>query len=107
MHTLTIQQQIEVLEETKTFLLFSEDKGFKAKHGMCYYMEYAIYSLKGKPIKCIMYKELSQAIPLFTKENAKEFGAHPEYIFWWPIAEIENRVKFIDWMIETLKKELK
>ena len=44
-------------------------------------------------------------VPLFNFENAQKFGAeHNPDGGWWSYNEVENRGKYIDWMIEELQK---
>lgn len=49
------------------------------------------------------YRFAAQYIPLFTRINAKQFGANGFPGYWWPQKDFKSRIRFVKWMIEELK----
>lgn len=50
--------------------------------------------------------DLSEVFPLFTRGNAKRFGADLILVYWWPIGEWNTgRMDFLNWLIEQYKDD--
>jgi hypothetical protein len=97
--------QIEILEEVKRKL-----QSLDERNCLC---ELIIIGLQKKLEKSLFYADINKYIPLFTYENAvKHANANEkqggiDIHFWWSYwrgFDYENRVKFIDWMLNELKK---
>lgn len=103
---LTVQEQIEVLEEAIQFINKKEET-FNFKCGICYAIKnvmidrYNKKELKTNPI----YQLIPQLIPLMKIENAIKFNASND-MWWWELNEdgMKHRKEFINWMIIELKK---
>jgi hypothetical protein len=79
----------------------SEGEIFEYCYGICHAFNKEILNVAGKDIPC------KALFPDFTHENAIPFGANGlEPSFWWSIRKEghENRILFIDWMIERIRK---
>jgi hypothetical protein len=93
--------QIEVLERVKQEL---ECRNLEC---LC---ELINNELEKKLEKSLFYADINKYIPLFTYENAVKHAdalEGRECRFWWSYwreFDYENRIKFIDWIIEELKK---
>lgn len=109
MEALPIQLQIEVLESAKASLI--KYHAMPRYFGLCFHIENAIMEHPNCPTELIngcYYKLLEFYIPLFRKENAYKFKAlKAESAYWWPSSHLKPRLEFLDWMLETLKEELK
>ena len=100
---LTPLQRIEILEDVLQKLESRDDGG-----GLCVKIENSAFELFRV---CDKAKNI---IPLLTLENARkvtevEERVHKEY-FWWDygfIYDFENRIKFVNWMINKEKEFLK
>lgn len=94
---LTNKQQIEVLE---TVLEMLSDYDCSAI-GLCCAINKSLLQ-NGYPYPySITYASL--LIPLFTRENAMQFGANEHSSFWWELDDRKSRIEFTKWMIEQLK----
>lgn len=99
---LTTQQRIEILEDVLKKLESGDADG-----GLCYKIENSAYELLR------VWDHDNKIIPLLTLENARKVtevkaGAHKK-IYWWNYFEnydFENRIKFVNWMIEMEKSLL-
>ena len=105
--TLTKEEQIKILEKVLD-KLYTNNK----KYGLCYIIRFILryeFYIRDYVIKIPKY------IPLFTRENAIEHAnARSNRLFWWTVGysyddhgeyDLDNRIKFIEWMISELKKE--
>ncbi len=100
---LTSQQRIEILEDVLK-KLESGNSGF----GLCKKIKSSAYKLFG------IFDDPDKIFPLLTLENAKKVTevkaeANKDY-FWWDYGEnfdFENRIKFVNWMINEEKSFLK
>lgn len=94
---ITIQQQIEILQKALTTL--------KARNaeGICEAIRKASIDILPESFPII---PLCKLIPLFTHTNAEQFHANTGMLFWWPIGKNEDRIKFLNWMIKQLEKDL-
>lgn len=102
MKSLTIEQQIKVLEAID----YVHMVGIEA--GLCYAVLQSCRKIYNGPILPI---DISLLFPLFTNKNALQFGAYEtenSQRFWWKITpeSLPQRKQFIDWMIFELKKQL-
>jgi hypothetical protein len=97
MRALSRKKQIELLTEIKSRLGKNKD------NFLC--------NLYWRVTKCpfeIREDIFETKVPLFNFENAQKFGAELNSNGnggWWPYNEVENRGKYIDWMIEELQKK--
>lgn len=115
MKTLSISDQIEILEEAKTRLKEEINReGWKAfkcditSYGLCNVVVRIIFSKSNKSLFLPM-SQIKEFIPLFTLENAREFGESlciNPLRFWWPLTKkgFQLRIEFLDWMINELEK---
>ena len=94
MESLTIEEKISILEEAKTLLL----------EGTCCCICNALHKAIDRLFPGLKYMRLKQIIPIFLRDNAIQFGASKTYMYWWPIGTWKERIQFIDWMIEELRK---
>lgn len=100
---LTSQQRIEILEDVLKKL---ED--WDINGGLCRKIKGSAYELFG------IFDDAENIIPLFTFENARKvtelvYRAHKEF-YWWNYVEnydLQNRIKFVKWMINEEKEFLK
>ena len=111
MKALPIQLQIEVLESARASLI-KDHTPWSYPLGLCFYIQVALQDFKkntGKDGTIIYYPEIKEYIPLFTRSNAKIFDTlkDEKTAYWWPVGDFRPRIDFIDWMLETLKEELK
>jgi hypothetical protein len=103
---MTNLDQIIVLEAVKNRIILND------------HSDRSLYSLITREVKktfCLdITKESSidKVIPLFNHENAVKYGNadNPEWSpFWWSLNDyvfgVDNRIKFLDWMINELKAE--
>lgn len=92
--------QLEILLRTKVLLKRVElDEG--STRGLCFCLEAAILDVTGFEVG---YGTLKKIIPLFTEDNAFEFGANPyDYDGYWWKPKDPNRMEFLDWMVKCLK----
>lgn len=100
---LTPLQRIEILEDVLKKLESLEIGG-----GLCYKIQNSAFELFS------ILDEAKNIIPIFTFENAKKVtevkDVADEGGYWWYIFEnydFENRIKFVNWMIEQEKELLK
>ena len=104
---LTTQQQIDVLEKTKCAIL--SIKNAKKIKILCWFIREEIISMfpESPDLGSILHSSLPSYIPLFTRENAFLYTDNTTdpliSTYWWPIEDINSRVKFLDWMIKELK----
>lgn len=74
--------------------------------GLCLFVSFEIQNIIRHQVK---NTEISKYIPLFTKENAIIYAnAYKEdTLYWWDMwhYDIDNRVKFINWIIKELNNE--
>lgn len=100
MSPLTPQQQIEVLEniDWKDLIYY--------KDGLCFGIMVSLRNTLNMWEDSSKNKEL---IPLFTRENALKFEAHPRFAYWWDfsIDSYNNRKCFVDWIIKQLKETIR
>lgn len=103
---LTVQEQIEVLEEAIQFINKKEET-FNFKCGICYAIKNVIIDkYNKKELKNdLIYELIPKLIPLFKRENAMKFNASYG-TWWWELNEdgMKHRKEFINWMIIELKK---
>jgi hypothetical protein len=93
---LSNKEQIEVLENVKKRVLEERNE----LEGLCLYLKWELRNAR-------IGNELRRYIPLFTFENAvKNANANMPRsgAYWWTHRpyDIENRIKFLDWMISQL-----
>ena len=93
---LTIQQQIQILKLALEYIKCGDECA------LCVAIRQASIKIMPDSFHTI---PLSELIPLFTFTNAEYFGANKSF-FWWPIDKNEDRVKFLNWMIKQLEKDL-
>ena len=100
---LTPHQRIMILEDVLKKLESLEIGG-----GLCYKIQNSAFELFS------ILDEAKNIIPIFTFENAKKvtdvvYRAHKEF-YWWSYVDnydLQNRIKFVKWMIEQEKSFLK
>ena len=70
--------------------------------GLCHAISYACEDYN------IYYELIVDIIPEFTRENAKLHANAPttKSAYWWKVSDIDNRIKFLDWLIEIYKNKL-
>lgn len=103
----TPEQQLKIVKEVLNNLLEEAEYSSLLKGGLCYRFRYIIrFLLLGRDID---YNEISLYIPLFNKANADKFTTtiltNDEDDFWWNTGydyDIDNRILFLNWMIETI-----
>lgn len=97
--TLSSKDQIKVLESIRWDLMIA------TSGGLCYAIGLSIY---GNCPQHSDYDFISEAIPLFRRSNAQNFGGHPYDDYWWKRDEkgYESRRQFVNWMIDELNKQL-
>ena len=110
MKALPIQLQIEVLESARASLI-KYSKAY-VQFGLCFHISTAIgLALQHREEEeyRLPYRILASYVPLFNLENAHQFSANldAKNNYWWPLSHLKPRLEFLDWMIETLKEELK
>lgn len=99
MATLTVKQQIYVLEHINWFQMETW------RYGLCSSIRHNIENCLNISLEdyngC-----LKDFIPIFTIENARKFGLVRTEGFWWSLTEegYKCRKEFVNWMITTLKK---
>lgn len=100
MRQLTVKEQIQVLKNIDWNFLE------KSKEGLCVGIRMSIWNKIHLEVPSYRIKEI---IPLFTRENAFEFGVNHYSIYWWPlnIEGYECRKRFVEGMISELKQQLK
>lgn len=92
---------IQILEKAKAYINRKDDY-----EGLCHAIRYAYKDYYY--IDCGLIVDI---IPEFTRANAI---AHANAIevayycsaYWWKASDIDNRIKFLDWLIETYKNKL-
>ena len=95
---ISLEEQLEILERAKTDYY---------PGGLCRAIGLAIAI---RPIIPLPHSyTIKSHIPLFTRENAKKYGkSYAKGTYWWrhnPY-NFKSRVKFLDWMINEIKKEI-
>lgn len=96
-------EQIAVLESAKTTLEKTEDFNAGFDGGLCAVLQGAITEECG----CVFLfvSNVQQCITDFTFENAVKYAnASNNGMYWWGRYDKENRLKFIEWMINQLKE---
>ena len=108
---LSVAEQIEVLEEAKVVLVGLSDNINSI--GLCRAISAAVYE-KHNRLSLLVYKfGVSKVIPSFTFDNAVLHGSTywsaSQDWYWWSTkitkGGITNRLNFLDFLIEKLKKE--
>lgn len=96
--------QIEIIKAVKELILTEQEEGFFCS-GLCNLIKREIIN---KGIEIWSINEIINYIPLFTYYNAV---LHSDNFtlnsFWWTRTNFEDRIKFLDWMLEELHKQLK
>lgn len=96
-------EQIAVLERAKTTLEKTEDFNAGFDGGLCAILEDVLTEEYG--CRYIFIVDIQRCIADFTFENAvKHANASNNGMYWWGRYDKENRLKFIDWMINQLKE---
>ena len=89
---------IQILENSKNLI--------SPYFGVCYAIKQSFYSTTGVTIY-EMYRNITELIPEFTRENAIKYAKANNYsVYWWTVSDIDNRIKFLDWLIEIYKNKL-
>ena len=111
MEELTIEEQIKVLRKAKFYLirefyvLHGKDTK-KGTAGLCHLIRCGyLYYNNGV---YLAFGAIEKVIPLFTLENARQHSKNRKYgtAYWWDRNNLEDRKKFLDWMIQELEKQL-
>lgn len=99
---LTPLQRIMILEDVLKKLESGD-----AEYGLCTKIENSAYKLFK------IWAKANKIIPIFTLENAKKVTKVASYAseggYWWDYSDsydLENRIKFVKWMIEMEKSLL-
>lgn len=92
---------IQILEKAKAYINRKDDY-----EGLCHAIRYAYKDYYY--IDCGLIVDI---IPEFTRANAIVHANAIEvtyYVsaYWWIVSDIDNRIKFLDWLIETYKNKL-
>lgn len=104
---ISVTQQLAIIRLAKAVLI--KDAEFRKYCGLCIYLEQAIKKIY-RDQQRDDFSYLSEFIPLFTRENAMQFGnAYSSYesiSFWWnrDAEGATKRIAFLDWMEEGLLK---
>ena len=115
----SIRTQIIIIRKAKFYLL--KDVRWCHKNrlnsftvcGLCSYMKSAIHytGIQYQEDRFGGYQNPSE-IPIFNLDNAINYAgaiknSHPHFDFWWDISNYQDRIKFLDWMLCELHKQLK
>ncbi len=104
---LSVKEEIKVLKGVKSLLNKFKTRELPPSFGLCYFLQEKITSLK--PSIIVHPYDENKYIPLFTNKNALKFNATKgDYgDLWWNIRpyDFENRIAFLNWMIEELEKQ--
>lgn len=97
---LTTQHRIMILEDVLKKLERGDPEG-----GLCYKIKRSAFELF--QIQIQENTNANEIIPILTLENARKVtdvvdGAH-ERSYWWKYYHFENRIKFVQWMIQQEK----
>lgn len=107
-------RRIDVLERVKSEAMAFDD--LTCFGGLCSLLAYALRSY-GLIEDCISFQAgmdaLKKFFPLYTHDNAVEFGARSydnmsEHTFWWPSFvwdEASGRMRFLNWLIVQYKDD--
>ena len=115
----SIQTQIIIIRKAKFHLLSDVKNCYKNRLdtfrvcGLCTYMKFAISytGIQHEEDRFGGYQNPSE-IPIFNLDNAINYAgaiknSHPHLDFWWDTSNYQDRIKFLDWMISELYKQLK
>ena len=94
---LTTQQQIQILKLALEYIKCGDECA------LCVAIRHASIKIMPDSFPII---PLYKLIPLFTHTNAEQFHANTGMLFWWPIGKNEDRIKFLNWIITQLEKDL-
>ena len=94
---------IQILEKAKAYINRKDDY-----EGLCHAIRYAFEDYY---INCECIVGIVGIIPEFTRENAILHANAFEVnyycsAYWWKASDIDNRIKFLNWLIEIYKNKL-